>query len=202
MTNLYINVAAFLFYLLIKLIGLTLRFNRGLREDLAQAKAGKNVVFAIWHQSSFVLFYVFGFTRAVLLVTAETRGKIIAKCAGWLGFQAIFIPTIKESFDYAASLNLLLRSIKEGNDIVIAVDGPCGPLYNVRPGIFYLSEKAGIPILPVGVKAPFKLTLFWRWDKYFVPLPLSPVQVRLGKAMWLKKGGEVELGKELKTLSS
>ena len=196
-----IRFLAFLFYLLIQLIGKTLRLNPGWKEEFERAKEGKNAIFAVWHQASFALLYLYGSSHAVLLVTAEKRGKILGECAKRLGFQTVPIPTPKENFESVAGLASLLELIKEGKDVVIAVDGPGGPLFEIKPGVFYLSEKAKIPIIPVAVKAPFKITLFWRWDKYFIPLPFSRVGVRIGKAIWPHQGGAGNLARKLTQLS-
>jgi lysophospholipid acyltransferase (LPLAT)-like uncharacterized protein len=159
------------------------------------------VLFAVWHQATFAMFYLYRGTDAVILVTEEPRGRILAKCAGWMGYQVITVPNEKRNFDYARSLARMIKLLKKGHNAVIAVDGPSGPLFDVKPGAFYISAKAKVPIIPVAIKAPWKLTLFWRWDKYFIPLPFSPLRLRVGKAIWPDKQGEADLKKVLLRLS-
>ena len=200
--NTYINIRAFLLFSMMMTICRTLRFEvegRGGLDELK--KKGKNVLFAVWHQATFVMFYLYRHQKACILVTSETRGQILGLCARWLGFQTISVPTRKGDFEYAQSLARMLKLIREGYDAVIAVDGPAGPLHEVKPGVFYLAGKAKVPIVPIGLRAPWKITLFWRWDKYFVPLPFSPVRLRVGKAIWPEEHMTADLRKKLLRLS-
>jgi lysophospholipid acyltransferase (LPLAT)-like uncharacterized protein len=199
--NIYIHIAAFLFYFSINLVCRSLRFNQGWKEDLDRASSKGNVLFAVWHQATFAMLYLYRHSGAVILVTEETRGKILARCASWMGYQPITVPTLKEHFDYARSLTRMLKLIREGKNAVIAVDGPGGPLFEVKPGVFYIASQAGIPIVPAAIKAPWKLTLFWRWDKYFIPLPFSRVWLRVGKAILPDEHTKADLGRELHHLS-
>jgi lysophospholipid acyltransferase (LPLAT)-like uncharacterized protein len=199
--NIYIHIAAFLFYFSINLVCRSLRFNQGWKEDLDRASSKGNVLFAVWHQATFAMLYLYRRSGAVILVTEETRGKILARCAGWMGYQPIAVPTLKEHFDYARSLARMLKLIGEGKNAVMAVDGPCGPLFEVKPGVSYIASRAGVPIVPAAIKAPWKLTLFWRWDKYFIPLPFSRVALRVGEAIRPDEHARAGLERELQRLS-
>lgn len=201
MQRLYINFAAFLLFTAINLVCRTLRFNIRWKQELDQAKNKGNVLFAVWHQATFAMFYLYRHNNAVILVTEEMRGQILGKCAQWMGYQPITMPSQKQNFDYAQSLVNMLKLMRKGCDAVIAVDGPIGPLFEVKPGVFYIAGKAKVPIIPIGIRAPWKLTLFWRWDKYFIPLLFSPVRLRVGRAIWPDRHAAVDLKKNLKRLS-
>jgi len=180
--NTYINIRALLLFGLMMAICRTLRFEiegSGWLDELK--KKGKNVLFAVWHQATFVMFYLYRDQKACIVTTPEIRGRVLGKVAEWMGYQNITLPLAKEKLDAARGFAKLLKLVRKGYDAVIAVDGPNGPLYEVKPGATYLSTKGNLSIIPVGVKAPWKLTFFWRWDKYFVPLPFSKVQVKLGQ---------------------
>jgi lysophospholipid acyltransferase (LPLAT)-like uncharacterized protein len=199
--ELYVRLMAALLYLAINLVCPLLRFQIWRHRDFFETKQRQNVLFAVWHQATFVMFYLYRGRQAVLLVTAETRGQILSHCARWLGYRPIPIPTGKQDLYYVKGLADIIKQIKAGHDAVVAVDGPAGPLFAVKPGALYLAQKAGVPIVPVGVKAPFKLTLSWRWDRYFVPLPFSPVRVRLGRAFPPGKNAVAELKRKLTRLA-
>jgi lysophospholipid acyltransferase (LPLAT)-like uncharacterized protein len=202
MLNLYVNIMAGLLYLAMMGVCSTLRFDERWENDLAKAKAeGGNVLFAVWHQATFVMFYLYRHKNAVILVTSEIRGEILGRCAEWLGFEVIAVPSAKDKFDYARSLTGMVKALKSGRDAVIAVDGPTGPLYDVKPGAAYLAGKAEVPILPIGILADGKLTLNWRWDKFFVPLPFSKVTVKIGQLIRPQELGQADLKGRLEVLS-
>jgi hypothetical protein len=176
--DLWVFLNAALLYLLIFAVCKTVRFDiHG--EELVEAEKhkGSNVLFAVWHQASFVMFYLYRNKRACVITTPEVKGKILGKVAEWMGYINITLPLDSDKFDAARGFARMLKTIRAGHDAVIAVDGPKGPLYDIKPGVYFLSEKAGVPIITVGVRADRKLTLFWRWDKYFIPLPFSKVAI-------------------------
>jgi lysophospholipid acyltransferase (LPLAT)-like uncharacterized protein len=56
-----------------------------------------------------------------------------------------------------------------------------------------------VPVVPINFSAPLRLSLFWRWDKYIIPMPFSEVRVNVGKA--IMPGNQlVDLRKELNDL--
>ncbi len=200
-TNIYVYISAAILYLSMLAICKTLRIEiRGREEYDTLKKAGKNVIFAVWHQATFVMFYLYRGLGAYIFVTSEVRGQILGKCAEWMGFRALPI-FLEKTITQARSTARVLDHLRKGSDVVLAVDGPTGPLYDVKPGAFFLSEKTGVPIVPAGVKAPHKFTLSWRWDRYFIPVPFSKVTLTLGKALIPQSKGLNDLKKELQLLS-
>ena len=199
--KIYILVAATLLYISMLAICKTLRIDIKGRETYDEMKkAGKNVIFAVWHQATFIMFYVYRGLGAYIFVTSELRGQVLAKCAEWMGFHAIPIHLDKQ-ITMARSTAKLLSRMEKGHDVVVAVDGPKGPPGEIKPGIFYLSTRANVPIFPAGVKAPWKITLFWRWDKYFIPLPFSKVTLSLSAPVLPEEIKRVDLKKVLERIS-
>jgi len=182
--NLWINLNAYLLYSLIMVVCKTLRLDIHGQEivDAIKAKKG-NILFAVWHQATFVMLYLYRDQGACVVTTPERRGLVLGKVAEKLGYINITMPIDGEKLDAARGFARMLKNVRKGHDAVIAVDGPKGPSFEVKPGAAYLAGKAGIPIVPIGVQAPFKLTLFWRWDKYFIPLPFSKVKVVAGEQL-------------------
>lgn len=200
--NIYVHIAAVLLYLSMIIICKTLRveiIGKKAYDDLK--RDNKNVIFAVWHQATFVMFDLYRKKDTAILITSEVRGQVLGKVAEWMGYKALPI-FLERKITMARSTARLLQYLKQGHDVVIAVDGPKGPLHEVKPGVFYLSENSKTPIIPVGVKAFTKLTFSWRWDKYYIPLPFSKVRISLGKAIKPQESNEVDLKKELDKLSA
>jgi len=199
--NIYIYFAAGLLYLSMIIINLTLGISiKGKKNFDNLKKKNKNVVFAVWHQATFIMFHLYRHKNTAIFVTSEVRGRVLGKCAEWMGYKALPI-YLGRKITMARSTTRLLDHLKKGNDCVIAVDGPLGPLHEVKQGTSYLSRKAKAPIIPVGVNAPWRITLAWRWDKYFIPLPFSTVHINLGKPILPGEIGKVDLKKRLQNLS-
>lgn len=199
--SIYVHIAAVLLYLSMIIICKTLRVEiKGKKAYDDLKKDNKNVIFAIWHQATFVMFHLYRKKDTAILITSEVRGQVLGKCAEWMGYKALPI-FLERKITMARSTARLLQYLKQGHDVVIAVDGPIGPLHEIKPGVFYLSKNSKTSILPVGVKAPLKLTFSWRWDKYFIPLPFSKVIISLGKAIKPQGSDESELKREMIKLS-
>lgn len=199
--SVYIHIAAALLYLAMVLVCKSLRLEIKGKEHFDELKkAGKTVIFAVWHQATFLMFHLYRHRRTVIFVTSEVRGRVLGKCAEWMGYKTLPI-YLERKITMARSTARLVNYIKKGHDAVIAVDGPLGPLHEVKQGVFYLSKGANAPVVPVGVKAPWKITLSWRWDKYFIPLPFSKVTISLGKPIKPQEINKIDLKKELMKLS-
>jgi lysophospholipid acyltransferase (LPLAT)-like uncharacterized protein len=52
----------------------------------------------------------------------------------------------------------------------------------VQPGAIYLAQKAGCPIVPVGVSASRGINLP-TWDRYLIPLPFARGAIIYGKCV-------------------
>jgi hypothetical protein len=182
MASILILIRAALLYSFMLVLNKSYRLKIEGREEYDRIKAaGGNVLFAVWHRATFIMFYLYRGQNTCIVTTPETRGRVLGKVAEWMGYINITMPVSSDKLSAARSFARMVKTIRQSHDAVIAVDGPYGPPYEVKPGGYYLSEKANIPILPIGVEAPLRITLPWRWDKYFVPLPFSTVYVRVGK---------------------
>ena len=84
----------------------------------------------------------------------------------------------------ASALAKLIRHCEQGNPAVIAVDGPKGPRGKVQKGAAMLSQKTGIPILPVVLVASHRLLITKAWDRTQVPLPFCRLDCRFGDPIY------------------
>jgi len=141
-------------------------------------------LFATWHGQSFPLFYWAQHRKLCLLPIETWRGETIAYLAEKYGYRTVRTQEKGTPLERSKSLSELINIIKEGYEAAIAVDGPPEPMiyHKAKPGILYLSQKTGIPIVPVGIRMKKKIILFWRWDKYEIPLPWSEVEINFGKS--------------------
>ncbi len=81
----------------------------------------------------------------------------------------------------AQALLGLVENLRSGKTIALAVDGPRGPLYEVKPGITYLAGKLNKVIVPVVTSANRFWILEKIWDKYLLPAPFTRALVLYGE---------------------
>lgn len=141
---------------------------------------GSSQIFGFWHEDSFfmnlVLKNLAKDTAPVdVVVTADTRGDYIEYMLQKCGGKAIRIPDGYAAF---GALKLLMQhSYEQARSLAVALDGPLGPRHEPKKLAFYLSEQKGEDFVGISVRYSACLRMFWRWDKYVVPLPFSRITV-------------------------
>ena len=171
-----IRFISWLLWLLNISIASTLRI-KAINEPVGQC------LFALWHGQSFPVFFWAQHRKLCLLPVESWRGDTVAYLAERYGYRSIRLLEKGTPLERSKNLSELIKAIQEGYEVAIAVDGPPPPLVDrkAKPGILYLSRKTGLPIVPVGIGMKRKIILFWRWDRYEIPLPWSEVEIVFGK---------------------
>jgi len=142
-----------------------------------------NVLFAFWHGQSFPLFYGAKHRKLCLHPTDNWRGDALDYLAKKYSYRSVRFLEEGTPLQRGENLVNLIKILKQGWDTAIAVDGPPKPMvyHQAKPGIIFLSQKSGLPIVPARIKMLKKFILFWRWDKYEIPLPWSEVEIDFGQ---------------------
>jgi 3-deoxy-D-manno-octulosonic-acid transferase len=112
------------------------------------------------------------------LVSEHRDGEYIARALGPLGFGVVRGSTTRGG---SRALFDMAQRAREGCDIALTPDGPRGPTTAVRPGVIALAQRAGTPIIPVGVAA--RGVVFPTWDRFLVPRPWARVAVVYGEPL-------------------
>ena len=141
---------------------------------------GSSQIFGFWHEDSFfmnlVLKNLAERTAPVdVVVTADTRGDYIEHMIEKCGGNAVRISDGYAAF--GALKKLMQSSYEQTRSLAIALDGPLGPRHEPKKLAFYLSEQKRDDFVGISVSYSACLRMFWRWDKYAVPLPFSKVTV-------------------------
>lgn len=201
--NLIAEIAGFLYWLLNIIINSTLRLKIINEEIIGKIhQQGKQIIFASWHSQFFPAVYYFRHRKMCVMPITSLRGKIIASVAKKYGYQIIPYPEFGSPGERIQSAQKMLKTIREGFDMALAVDGPPKPEYHkVNPGVLFFSQKTGYGLVPLGICMKRKITLFWRWDKYEIPLPFSKVVFAFGEPFEIPAELEVaELEKKTREL--
>ncbi len=74
----------------------------------------------------------------------------------------------------------LVRQLRLGRSVAVAVDGPRGPFGVARPGAAFAARAAGAPLHPVGSACRRSLVLESAWDRFEIPMPFTRVAIVVG----------------------
>lgn len=160
---------------------------------------GRNIIYAFWHGRQFLLFYAYRNTGIVIPASESRDGEIQAGIIGRFGMGAVRGSSKRKG---AQALLGLVDALRSGKDIAIAVDGPRGPVYEVKQGITYIAGKLSIPIVPLSVAAKRAWVLEKIWDKYVLPMPFSECVIMYGEPIIVNGTGEEELENKRKELTA
>jgi len=172
--RLAIRLAAYAFYILIKLIGYTLRYEVDGEDPRPRIReAGKTPIFAIWHNRIFASIYFMRGDGIVVLTSKSFDGEYIARFLTKFGFGSV---RGSSSRGGVRGMVEMIRLIRAGLPMAFTVDGPRGPRYEAKSGPVVLAKKTGNPILSFVVECE----KFWQvksWDQLQIPKPFSRARV-------------------------
>lgn len=195
-----IRLADFAFYVLISLIGKTLKFETiGWENFEAIEQAGKIPIYTFWHNRIFAGTYFFR-NRGIVVITSQSfDGEYIARFIQRFGYGAIRGSSTRGG---VKALVEMIRGMREGLPMGFTVDGPKGPKYVAKSGACLLAKKTGNPLMPFSVECD----KFWTinsWDKLQIPKPFSRARVIISAPIYVPKtADEKEIEKKREELQS
>jgi lysophospholipid acyltransferase (LPLAT)-like uncharacterized protein len=165
-----IRLADVFFYLLIKIICSTLRWEtRGMEHSEAIRADGKRVIIAFWHSCIFSGTW-FWRKRGIVVMSSQSRdGAYIERFIKRFGYGAAKGSATRGG---ARALILMAHCLESGIDVAFPIDGPRGPVYVAKPGAVTLARHTGQAILPFHVAARRSVELP-TWDRLQIPLPFT-----------------------------
>jgi lysophospholipid acyltransferase (LPLAT)-like uncharacterized protein len=171
---------AFGFYLL-RGLGRTLRYEIDDRAGIFGKPVRENYIGALWHNRllifPLVLRRFFPNRHGAALISASRDGDLLSDAIHRFEYDVVRGSSSKLG---ASALLQLSDVLAKGGDVVITPDGPRGPVYELGPGIIFLAQKAGAPVVPINME----YSNCWRvksWDRFIIPRPFSRVRVIIGQ---------------------
>jgi lysophospholipid acyltransferase (LPLAT)-like uncharacterized protein len=160
---------------------------------------GQNFIYAFWHGRQFLLFHSHRNSGVIIPASESRDGEIQAGILKRFGFDVVR-GSSKRKGDRA--LLGMVDGLRKGKNVALAVDGPRGPIYEVKQGITYLAGKLNKPIVPVITSAKGYWILEKIWDRYLLPKPFTAGVVVYGEPITVSGISEAELeakSRELQT---
>ena len=163
---------------LIYLLGMTLRKTWMGEENInILRKEKKSVIYAFWHGRMLIFTYSHRRENIHVLISQHQDGEYIARIIHRLGFVSVRGSTTRGG---TKAIFEICEKVAAGYDVAISPDGPKGPGFKVHPGILYVAQRSGMPIIPITNSAKRRWTLS-SWDKFLIPKPFSRVMIALGR---------------------
>jgi len=72
-----------------------------------------------------------------------------------------------------------MDTLAASGNVLFTPDGPRGPVYEASPGVIFLAQKSGAPIVPIHME----YSSCWRmksWDRFVVPRPFATLRAIFG----------------------
>ncbi len=179
-----IYLADWTFYLLIKFIGKTIKFETEGGKNFEQiTREGKIPVYATWHNRIFPSVYFLRNRGIVVLTSQSFDGEYIARFIGRFGYGAVRGSSMRGG---VGALVEMIRLMRQDLPMCFTVDGPKGARYVAKTGAILLAKKTGNPVMPFVVEAE----KFWTvnsWDKLQIPKPFSRAKVFIAEPIYVMK---------------
>lgn len=143
-------------------------------------KEGHPLIFAHWHGDELAITHLVTRFRIATMTSTSADGSLIDFVIRKLGGA-----TSRGSATRGAvgALKGLIGLMKKGFNASMAVDGPKGPIYQVKPGVFELSRLAKANIIPTGVACSSGIVFEKSWNQACLPKPFSRVRVVFGEPL-------------------
>jgi lysophospholipid acyltransferase (LPLAT)-like uncharacterized protein len=162
------------------------------------ASKGMNCIYAFWHGRQFLLFFTHRDSNIVIPASESRDGEIQAGIISRFGFGVVRGSSKRKG---AQAYLGLMKALRDGKSIALAVDGPRGPIYEVKQGITSLAGKLGKPIVPLVMGAKRSWVLEKIWDKYMLPKPFTECVIMYGEPILVNGTGVEELENKRKELT-
>lgn len=178
-----IHAADLVFFILIKLLGRTVRFEvEGWENWEAATRGGHLPIYTFWHNRVFLSTYFWQKRRIVVMTSRSFDGEYIARFIQRFGYGAARGSSTRGATGAVVEMVRLMRA---GCPAAFTIDGPKGPRYVAKMGAVLLAKKTGNPILPFTITA----RKFWEasksWDGFQVPRPYTPARVDIATPIYV-----------------
>ena len=143
---------------------------------------GGAVLLCTWHQQFFSAiryFQKYKIFKPSIMISQSSDGEVIAGVAELTGWHTVRGSSSK---DGRKALSDIISKLKENKLAAQILDGPRGPLGEVKAGAIRLAHGADAVIVPFHVTAE-NAWYFNSWDKFVLPKPFSRVSLHFGKAI-------------------
>jgi len=162
-----------------RLVGLTLRYRVEGIEHLREVEKEGGSVLVTWHGRTFVPANYFAKRGWWAIISLSRDGEIQNRIFNLFGFRTVRGSTGRGGV--RAALEAAKR-VREGGNLALTPDGPRGPSHVFGEGSLFIAQRAGRPLIPVGISA-YPRKLLPTWDSYLIPVPFARAGIVVGEPL-------------------
>ena len=181
--RLLIRGADLVFFLLIKLIGRTIKFEiEGWDNWEAASRDGMIPIYTFWHNRVFLATYFWRRRGIVVMTSRSFDGEYIARFIQRFGYGAARGSSTRGA---TGAIVEMVRLMRTGCPTAFTIDGPKGPRYVAKMGAVLLAKKTGNPILPFTITARKSWEAKKSWDGFQTPKPFTRARVDIARPIYV-----------------
>jgi lysophospholipid acyltransferase (LPLAT)-like uncharacterized protein len=180
--RLLIRMADLALFVLIKLIGSTVRFEINGWEIWEEASRDGVPIYTFWHNRVFLATYFWQHRRIVVMTSQSFDGEYIARFIQRFGYGAARGSSTRGG---TGAIVEMVRLMRARCPTAFTIDGPRGPKYVAKMGAILLAKKTGRPILPFTITASRVWTAKNSWDQFQVPWPFTRARVDIAPPIYV-----------------
>lgn len=168
-------ILGFIVWCIYKLLSVTWRVEiqepASMQDELKQRRA---VILAHFHGDELFLISLVKRYRIATMTSTSKDGEIMNTALALLGAKTSRGSATRGG---VGALKGLLKLNKQGYSASFAVDGPKGPIHQVKPGVFEFSRLTHSNIYACGVAVSSAWHFPKSWNKTYLPKPFSKILV-------------------------
>lgn len=170
-------VYPFIIWAIYKSLYFTWRVRRHEPAELKKNLADKNqpILFAFYHGDEIAMLQLIGPYHTATMSSKSRDGEVMNRLIRLMGGTTSRGSSSRGAVEALKGLIKIIR--KDGYNACLAVDGPRGPIYKVKPGIFEISRLAHASIYYGGVHCDKAWHFPKSWNKTFLPKPFATIDI-------------------------
>lgn len=168
-------ILGFLIWVIYRLLSMTWRiqvYEPSLMQDHIKNK--KPIILAHFHGDELPLVSLTPRYKIATMTSTSKDGEMMTTVLHLLGGKTSRGSSTRGG---VSALKGLINLCKQGYNCSVAVDGPKGPIYEVKPGIFELARLMKAPIFSAGVSCDKKWIFPKSWNQAYLPKPFAQIFV-------------------------
>jgi lysophospholipid acyltransferase (LPLAT)-like uncharacterized protein len=166
-------------WLLVKLIGPTLRYTISLEEGGPTSEFMGPAVYVFWHRCVIPALFHYRGKNIAVMTSSSFDGEYIARIIEKFGYRAVRGSSTRGGVRALLGMH---TEIEQGRAVAFTIDGPRGPRYVAKPGPVLLARNVKLPVVAFhcAVESAWVLN---SWDRFIIPKPFSRVVLRVSRAL-------------------
>jgi lysophospholipid acyltransferase (LPLAT)-like uncharacterized protein len=173
-------------WLLVRLIGPTLRYTVSIEEGGPPSDSISPVIYVFWHRCIVPATYWFRHKSIAVMTSSSFDGEYIARIIEKLGYRAVRGSSRRGGVRALLGMH---TEIDQGRSVAFTIDGPSGPRYVAKPGPVLLARNVRVPIMAFHC-AVERAWVLNSWDRFMIPKPFSRVVLRVSRLVNVPSGAD------------